>query len=533
MWNTTSLRMRARASGPGFALLRVIALGLLALPLCQCDWSAPGRRGGGEQPVAQPALLPSPPEPASPPPVPRVILISLDTHGMASMSLADADHASFDTNPALARLAADPNATLFTSALGVSSWTKPTHATVFTGLYPSQHGQVDMNGRTRIPADVPTLHELASGAGAFTVHLASHLRLGVEQGYARGVDHFRLYRQPLGERGAAVLRDALKLLAQHPQGPLFMFVHLFDAHAPYDNFPRRYAEYYSGPKPDGHAYYREPRYKALRRRDRLPSTRRRNRSELGSALDPHMPASRAAHQLGIRHVDDMLGSFLDGLKVNGQYDDTTVIVFADHGEEFFEHGLLTHTSLYRQNIHVPLVIKLADGSRFLSARPDSGRVPYRVEAHTSLFRVVLDLFGLEPPGHVASAGTRALSLRRLLKLSSDSDAFAESYFGGKTHEAMLARGADALHVFHRLDETWQWAEGPPEYQLFDADHDLLDAHDLYGRNGGRVATLRAQLVSEAGRLVAARSDAPPGATLNAAEQTRLRALGYGDWSISR
>ena len=82
---------------------------------------------------------------------------------------------------------------------------------------------------------------------------------------------------------------------------------------------------------------------------------------------------RKAYQQEITWMDNEIGKFLDWIKSEGLYDDTVIVVTADHGEEFLEHGGWWHgTTLYEEQIHVPLIVKLADG------RWGGTRVPWQV-----------------------------------------------------------------------------------------------------------------------------------------------------------
>jgi hypothetical protein len=165
-----------------------------------------------------------------------VVLVVLDT------VRADAAHGPF-----LDDLAA--RSTVYRHARSTSSWTAPSTASLFTGLYPTEHGVtggfraqqraagVDVVLRDPdialrgMPAEVPTLPERFRAAGWRTLGVASNVNIGTELGFDRGFDWFFLDRT--ADSDALLRRMTAWLVARGPGRPTFVYLHLNDAHQPY------------------------------------------------------------------------------------------------------------------------------------------------------------------------------------------------------------------------------------------------------------------------------------------------------------
>ncbi len=470
----------------------------------------------------------------TPPEVPRrVVLISLDTHASQHMRFGPLSKATLDTSPTLRGLVEqDELAVGFTHAVAAADWTLPSHASVWSGLRPSQHRLYLREPVTSFDERIATLPQLLrDGAGVRTLALVSHLRLGPDYGFARGVEFASLYEQPLGQRGRRVVEDALTLLDEHRDEDLLLFVHLFDAHTPYTNFPEGHEQLVRDVEP----HYPERLYTGRFYRETVkgkegmdPRVRSRNLRRHGEKFAEKMDAARVAYQLGIRDVDDMLGVFLDGLRERGLYDSTDLVLFSDHGEEFFGHALLTHTSLYLENVRVPVIVKVRQNSPYAAAAREAP--PYvreTFEAHPTVFRVVLDLFGVAPPPLQSIEG--GLDLGELLILSEGRSALSELH--AAPYSEMVQLSAVCGRAFHGIVTTYpedpeRWTLNREYYELYAPPRDREEQHNL-ARGGEFVADSCLDEVLEAAleqRELPYRSQATRGLTEDEIE--RLRALGY-------
>jgi len=462
----------------------------------------------------------------------RVVFLSLDTHALQHLTLNQTRR--IDTSPTLRKLVReDPHARLYAGATGASSWTLPTHATMFTGLYPTQHGLIDTDEMAEISPEVQMVPELLAARGVQTFHLASHSRVGFAYGYYRGVGHYQQYDQPLGKRGRQVLGDAVRLMRGVRDRDVFMFVHLFDAHLPYTNYPRDYRHEFKGITPRSPdalcqgKLYREQIYGDEGWRY---SKRQAHIRKFGRRFERQMKSAQAAYELGLRDVDDMIGEFIRGLKDAGLWRETTLVIVGDHGEEFFEHGLLTHTSLYPQNISVPFILRLGENAPGIdTVDPKAWNVPYRFEAHTTAFHVLLDLFGVPAPDYLAQAGTHGLALSEMLGLDKDHPAFAEFYLrpASNYHEAaLISQAGEKVIVATDLPDPTVWQDAKTHTQLYDERRDPVDQHNLF--DPANPAHQRArQRVVEMAREIRRLTFAPTRRGKLTSEQIKkLRALGY-------
>jgi arylsulfatase A-like enzyme len=249
----------------------------------------------------------------------NIVLIVIDT--------LRADHLSCygyaeNTSPFIDDIAS--KGILFERSYSASSWTPPSMASMHTSLYPFQHGVVTGFVETqkakevnptitlnRIPDEATTLAEVLSQAGYRTFALADNLNICHEEGFDQGFDKFKCYRY----RTAEVINKELVDWKGEIQrsSPYFLYLHYNDPHRPY----HRRLEWY----------------------DRDPGRTRTMISDYDSEIS---------------YVDAKIGEMFD---LFGWDKNTIVIITADHGEEFFEHGESQHgKDLYVETIHVPLII---------------------------------------------------------------------------------------------------------------------------------------------------------------------------------
>lgn len=244
-------------------------------------------------------------------PRPDIVLVTFDT--------TRADHVDLDASdgtatPTAAALAA--SGLHFPRAWAPTPLTLPSHASLFTGLWPVGHG-ARSNGSTRLVEDVPTLAESLSAAGYATGAVVAALPLVAASGLDQGFDHYddalTGWVDELGrshpERTAAEVTEAALALAPRLPAPRFLWVHYFDPHAPYTPPPAQAAAW-----PD----------------------------------DPYLAEIAAA--------DAALGRLLAGLP-EAPADGRMVLLTADHGEDLGDHGEGTHgIFVHDATTRVPLVL---------------------------------------------------------------------------------------------------------------------------------------------------------------------------------
>lgn len=337
---------------------------------------------------------------------PNVLLIVLDA--------VRADHLSCygyprPTTPALEALAA--RGVLFERAFSAAPWTPPSHASLFTGVYPSRHG-VDVGENLHLDGQLPTLAEILSAHGyaTFAVLPDAHLSRarGLARGFAEAVEIFRIpYLHPDIDSAASLLRALargrdgrayhsarlLKRWLRHHRetshAPFFAFINFKTAHSSYRSpgpFHRRFAV---RPGPD-----QDPR----KLRDYASGDGYRYMAGGLTMSEADFDVVRSWYDGALACLDACVADLLAFLESLGADDDTLVIVTADHGENFGDHGLAFHVfCLYDSLLHVPLLMKIPG----LSA----GRRVASLVSLTDVLPTVLDVVGLPLADYPALEGT--------------------------------------------------------------------------------------------------------------------------------
>jgi arylsulfatase A-like enzyme len=310
---------------------------------------------------------------------PNLVLISLDT--------LRADHLGAygyerPTSPNLDRFMEE--GILFERAFAPSSWTTPSHASVFTGHHPLVHGAGGPRG-FRLEGRFSTLAELARRQGyqtaAFTEGAAVAGQLGFYQGFEAYANGTMQSPRPMATAEKTFSR-AMAWLERHGALPFLLFVHTYEIHWPY-RAPAPYAQMFTG---EGMAV--------------LTPGQVSDAFFIRSKLDESQKASmEAAYDEGIAYTDAVVGSFLDGLRREGLLANTIVVIFSDHGEAFWEHGDTLHgLTLYDEQLHVPLFIRLP------GEHPPQARIERQV-ALVDVFPTLAELLGFE---HEAPAYSQSL-----------------------------------------------------------------------------------------------------------------------------
>ena len=486
----------------------------------------------------------------------RIILVSMDT--------VRADHvdgyAKAGTTPHL--LAIAEQGVRLRDFYAASSYTMPSHMSLFTGLDPIEHGVY--TDAARLAPEVPTLTEALAAAGYRTlgIHESSYVagRFGFDRGFASYTAENR--KAVVG----AALPGIVKLIEVIGDERYFLFLHTYAAHYPYGGFDRYRREHPERGLPD------ERGIEALRRRHDADHDRRRDgrapadvprdvnalctlynqlaeaHAELLGCGDNFFPegvqaspdgasdlaAVARSYDARIRMIDRALGEIRATLERLGQWRDTLFIVTSDHGEAFFEHGLYQHDYVpFDEVLKVPLVISypalLGDGA---------GRVMEGLAWHLDLMPTVLGLAGIAAP-----EGLRGMDLTPVLRgeaaIPADRAIFPAvlrlAHRDPRPLRRVVLRGSQK---YIAGDARFGDAEG----LLFDRARDPRERRNLRTAQPEQAAAM-AKLARawEAGLVlhrpihqdtkqpIAVSPEVrPPAAAISDAERARLRELGYLD-----
>jgi len=270
---------------------------------------------------------------------PSVLLCTIETLRRDHLSLYGYPR---KTSPFLEELAGE--SIVFEEAYSQSSWTRPSVASVLTGLAPSQHGAVtalDALDDSNVLLSEILRERGYVTAGFCTGRIISRPIFNYLQGFDVFVDErFVLFEQLRG--------DVLAWLEANGARPCFVFIHVFDPHGPYaapGRFCEMFAEAdYAGPMKD------------------IPDLKPRVIDKLASVTAADVDYVRARYDGEIRYTDAVLERLVEGLKKRGLWDDMLVLITSDHGEEFGEHGGWGHgMDLLPEKLRVPLLLKLPGG----------------------------------------------------------------------------------------------------------------------------------------------------------------------------
>jgi len=446
-------------------------------------------------------------EPATPPaPRPDIAIVVLDTVRRDRLSTYGYARR---TSPQLDRIAR--TARVFDNAYATSSWTTPSHASLFTGWYPVRHGATQENWQ--LSQEVTALAEILSQDGYQTAGVAGNVMITAERGFAQG---FEIWHESW--RGAKNhLRDAITLewitdfLARRDDPrPLFLFVNLIGAHTPYDSCGQSCGAF--GARLDGQLvnHFWKDYYLGQRAFDRAQLER------LNRLYDAE-----------VREVDANLARILRSFDAHTDATQSLVAITSDHGENIGDHGHVNHVfSLYESTVQIPLVIRYP---RAFAAGTRDARPVQLVD----LFPSVLAAAGISPLTHPSHG-------RNLLADDTTPRAiFTEYYRPEQALEQLVAKGGarDPQRINRYLRRLrslsrggWKLVWGSDgRHELYHLAEDQAELHDRIDdpqTNEIRDALLEelTSLVDELGRGERfARDEESP---LDEKTREELRALGY-------
>ena len=365
--------------------------------------------------------------------LPPIILISVDTLRADRLSCYGYDGARTPHIDALAK-----HGTLFSQASCQVPLTLPSHASLLTSTYPFFTGIQD-NSQRLSPTAV-TLAGVLKSAGyrtaAFVGSYAMDRRFGLDQGFDLYDSPFDLNRPKEAEPaeikrwGEDVVKAGTSWIERNPDGPFFVFLHLYDVHKPYD----------------------------------LPPALRQQRHETN-------------YDTQVSYVDGVLGSFWSYLEKRRLLETCLIVFTSDHGEGLGDHGESTHGFfIYQSTLRVPLIFRFPD---------NSGVAPGRVDEPVSLLDVaptILQYVGLRRP-----AEFQGTDLSRVLNPKGENpeaeiyseSLFARNYFGCSALESLR------LGRYKFIDA--------PKPELYDLALDPGEKRNLYEQRRSYAAALRGRL----------------------------------------
>ncbi len=457
---------------------------------------------------------------------PNILFIILDTLRRDRLSSYGYHE---QTSPCFDAFASE--STLFERAVAPAQWTIPSHASMFTGTYPSVHQLTQADHQ--LSGALPTIAEILQVEGYKTAAFCNNPLLGIlNTGLQRGFDEFYNYAGAAPNRPQGIQRswlrkavarrwrrfartvsnkfahsDRLFRASLHPMltpiwthsvnykghtersisdvidyisardgcsQPHFTFLNLMGTHLPY-----RPPQDYLPPsiKNNPAAYKMMNRFNADAARWASPAVPPLNPDEQ-HVIDTFYNAE-------IKHQDQHLGRLLDYLWDSGALDNTMVIISADHGEGHGDHRFFGHSFVvYQELVHVPLLIY------YPAQYPISERIKTNISTRR-LFHTILDATHVTPPLDEAdpNADVKSLSLRNAIEIKTDSEkgmVISEAYPPTTLLNVIKHRTPELIHTMqltqirrgayhgdHKLTMVGQAVEG-----LFNVADDPFEVHNL-------------------------------------------------------
>jgi arylsulfatase A-like enzyme len=338
---------------------------------------------------------PSGPPPAATAEMPSVLLVVIDALRFDRLGCYGYER---ETSPNMDALADDPDAVRFLRHYAQAAWTKPSTASLFTGLYVFQHGVFKSHEKTTsqkewfytsqvIDENFKNIAELLQPIGMHTFAVVKTYHVVPKYGFGRGFDDF--YHREMAPTERKRIKRTLKAVRK-ARGPFFGYLHLEGVHHPFraDTRHAGFMERHGFPydeearAAEGKDFAGGDFYDAVRKQN-LPLD------------DQDVRFLDLIYDAEIRWVDEeLMRPLFDGLKELEVYDNCMIIVTADHGEELYDHRSVGHSrTLYEEVVRIPMIVKFPR-----EGRPSQlGTVFAEISQSIDVLPSVVRYLGGEPP----------------------------------------------------------------------------------------------------------------------------------------
>jgi arylsulfatase A-like enzyme/thioredoxin-like negative regulator of GroEL len=401
---------------------------------------------------------------------PNVVLITIDTTRADRMGFLGCKRGITPNLDVVAR-----QGIVFERAYSQAPLTPVSHATIFTGTYPQFHTVTDFGHP--LPSLLPSLPEILQKSGYHTAAFIGSMILdpkaNMAPGFGRGFDYFDAgFHQKRGpnedryhsieRRAGDVVAHAIAWLDKNRKAPFFIWVHLYDPHAPYDPPP------------------------------------------------PFNTKFKVGYDGEVAYADASLGKLFDYLRQRGLYDRALITIMSDHGESLGAHGESMHgIFLYDETIRVPLIFKLP--GQLLAGRRVSSQVRLVDVAPT-----LLNMLNLPLP-RTFQGESLVARMKSAQKPGPDLPAYAETDY---PHRAF---GWSALRSMRTGKYLFVRA---PKRELYDQNHDSAAEHNLTATSPAVSDTLQAQLDEFRDKTASFHDKPGEVPKLDSEQSENLAALGY-------
>lgn len=332
--------------------------------------------GGGQVAWSSPLIVVPKVELADATHAKNVIILLIDT--LPANKLQVYNDKSRVKTPVLDAIARE--GAVFEHAQSPENWTKPSVASILTGLYPMTHRTKQDD--SKLPQSALMLSEAFKQASFDTATFLANGYVSDKFGFDQGWDHYTNYiRENRTTTAENVFRETADWIQAHKEKRFFVYVQTIDPHVPYDP-PDEYLKMYDADPYEGIIAPRKTPEQLEQAKRNPPAVKfnERDRARLNALFDGE-----------VSYHDKHLGVFIERLRSMGVYDQTAFVIVSDHGEEFFEHGSYGHGhSLYQELLHVPFIVRMP------GVVPPGKRIPESVGT-LDVAPTVLAMTGLPVP----------------------------------------------------------------------------------------------------------------------------------------
>jgi arylsulfatase A-like enzyme len=436
-------------------------------------------------------------------------------------------------------------ARVYDDCVSPANYTIASHASIFTGLFPTEHGA--RNGSIRLADRYTTLAEILRDAGYRTFLYSANPHVSRATGMAQGFEEvrhpwsedlrgeaFRIVRAKIktGDRssglpkkirsgqvgpwdikasGELAAKTALSWLRRSDRKkPFFVFLNYMEAHGPLIP-PEKYRR----------RVLTDEQVKQSYKVDRSWDTVWSCIYGLGEYSDGELAVMEGRYEAAIAELDDLFRDLVAQMDAGGYLENTVVVLASDHGEHLGEQGLVGHQySLYEPLLRVPLIVR--DPARF-----PPGREKRPVMTH-DLFPTLLDLAGVDPPPSRSGGAVSLLSpLEERDRLAESPGVFSDPFDAVlRLHPEWDPRPwTREIRAFYRGGEKLiVWSDG--ETKLYRLAEDPKETRDLAAAESGTVDGMREGLASAIALLGTGSGGVEGAPDFSEGEREMLRGLGY-------
>ena len=438
-------------------------------------------------------------------PPPNVILITLDTLRADRLSSY-----GYELNTSAQLEEFKETATFYPHAISTGAWTLPSHASIFTGLHSFEHGarvhKREKDGKIwtqliRLNKNLPSLPGVFREAG-YSTHgfVCNVVYLKEKWGFGNNFDQYEVIKYKT-VASVELHKKLFPWLSEKKEKPFFLFLNYFDTHRNYNTTLRHdFLEHVAGKKCRGF----------------LEACMHPVLSGEMDTTHPNLKLLSDMYDLAVTNQDEQLGKMFDHLKSLDLFDNSLIIVTADHGEYMGEHSLLEHgKDVYQDVVGIPFIIKYPGQktAKVVEQTVSLVDVPWMIlsELPVKYFKKYMDRFPYKPGNHPV---------------------ITENYYSGNSGKSVYP----VPKYMHRFDRVrtgvYQW---PWKYiQSTDNKHELYNLTDdpLELKNLVNDQPEKARMLSVILEKFKMRGKKPPPVTgagvpkLNKQELEEMKALGY-------